>query len=61
MLTPFPSASPPPPYNKTSSCSFLLARTQGVLGMCVKELTLTAKMSESYLARLRGEQTRLVT
>ena len=30
--------------------------TQAVLGKGVKEMTLTAKMCASYLARMRGEQ-----
>jgi len=30
--------------------------TQNILGQTVKELALTAKMSQSYLARLRGEK-----
>jgi len=35
--------------------------TQNILGQTVKELALTAKMSQSYLARRKGETSRLVT
>jgi hypothetical protein len=66
-------AIPPPRSPSPATFALALARsphpdhdrgnvgTQGVLGRSIKELMLTAKMSESYLARLQGQKPRLVT